>query len=627
MNYRESLVSAAVSVPGESALPLNGPAGYLKRYWGYHSFLPMQEEAIQTILERRDSLIILPTGGGKSLCYQLPALMLSGTAVVVSPLVSLMKDQVDTLNGLGIPAGFLNSSQSERERQEAIERLRQGAFQLFYVAPERFALDDFRDTLRECEIACFVIDEAHCISAWGHDFRPAYRELGRLRELFPGIGIHAFTATATPPVRDDIVRALNLHQPVLMTGDFDRPNLLYRVQYRSNLMKQLCEVLDRYPDEGGIIYCISRKDVDELAASLKSKGYKALPYHAGLSDETRQRNQDAFMNESVNIVVATVAFGMGIDRSNIRYVIHTGMPKAIENYQQEAGRAGRDRLDAECVLLYSGVDVIKWKTIMGEPKTDYDRLSVTKLFEMSDYCQKMICRHRFLVAYFGQPFDKETCGRCDYCLGEYEMMEDARTLALKILSCVVRVQERFGASHVAQVLHGAEAEKFRQFGHDRLSTYGLLSDFSQKDIQQWIEQLVYQGFLHREPAYSTLQLSPEGKSLLKGGELPVSLAKPIKRAEKKSRKQRTSFSVESMDTDASPPVDAGLFEALRRLRRAIATEKRMPPYIIFSDVTLREIAARKPTSLEAFQGIKGVGESKLEEFCPRFMEVVLEFNL
>lgn len=592
---------------------------YLKQYWGYDSFLPLQDQAINAILNRQDSLVILPTGSGKSLCYQLPVLMMQGTAVVVSPLVSLMKDQVDTLNGMGIPAGILNSAMSESDRQQAIQTLRQGSYKLFYVAPEGLAKPSFLDLLSQCELAYFVIDEAHCISQWGHDFRSAYRELGQLRERFPNLGIHAFTATATEPVRKDIVQALHLRHSTPIVGHFDRPNLLYRVQYRTNLMKQLCDILDRYPNEGGVIYCISRKDVDELAASLKSKGYNALPYHAGLTADARQRHQDAFMNERVNIIVATIAFGMGIDRSNIRFVIHTGMPKSIENYQQEAGRAGRDRLNAECVLLYSGVDVVKWRTIMGEPMTDYDRLSLEKLFEMSDYCQQSVCRHRFLVEYFGQAFEKANCQHCDYCLGEFEELDDSLTVAQKILSCVARVKERFGAHHVAQVLSGAKTEKIRQFDHDLLSTYGILSEYSAKDIQLWIDQLLYQDFLLRDPQYGSLIITGFGKQLLKG-ERSVSLAKPHK-PQKAGKRSKTSAAQLEPGWNNE---DGQLFEALRQLRRTIATEQNVPPYIIFGDVTLKEMVRHKPTSISQFKGMKGVPTKKLETLCPRFLDVILK---
>jgi ATP-dependent DNA helicase RecQ len=621
------------STPSANAMPVlsvesrAAALAILKQYWGYDGFLPLQEEAVAAILNRQDSLVILPTGSGKSLCYQLPALLMPGTAIVVSPLLSLMKDQVDTLNGMGIPAVMFHGGLDRDEREHLMMRLRDGEFRLLYIAPEGLANPAMLSWLKQCALSSIVIDEAHCISQWGHDFRSAYRELGHLRERFPNLAIHAFTATATPPVRDDIIRQLHLNDCAPIVGYFDRPNLLYRVIARDNPIRQICEVVKRYPDEGGIVYCISRKDVEDTATALKAKGYQALPYHAGLSAETRQRNQDAFMNERVNIVVATVAFGMGIDRSNIRYVIHTGMPKAIESYQQEAGRAGRDRQDAECVLLYSGSDVAKWRTIMGEPESEFDRLALRKLFEMSDYCQQSLCRHRFLVEYFGQAFQHEggTCQRCDYCLGEHAALTDGPTVARKILSGVARVKERFGAAHVAAVLNGSNSEKIRQFGHDRLSTYGILQDFTIKDIQLWADQLVYQNFLERDPAYGTLRLTSEGVGLLRG-ESPalekVRLSRAIKAVKKEDRPLKKHGPSPKRPNTTE---EAELLEELRRLRRRLSLEKRVPAYIIFSDVTLQHLAQQKPRTLEAFRGIQGVGEVKLNTLGPEFIDVINEF--
>ncbi|MBX2860754.1 MAG: DNA helicase RecQ [Vampirovibrio sp.] len=594
----------------------------LQQYWGYDSFLPLQREAVACLLNRQDSVLILPTGGGKSLCFQLPALMLGGTTIVVSPLVSLMKDQVDTLTGLGISAGYINNSLTEEERRETTNKLQEGEYKLLYVAPERFGSEVFLNTLSQSPLSAFVIDEAHCISQWGHDFRPAYREMSKLREWFPNLGIHAFTATATEPVRADMVQALNLRNPNMLVGDFDRPNLLYRVQYRSDMLKQVREVVDRHPAEGGVVYCISRKDVDSLAATLKTHGYNVLPYHAGLSNEARQANQEAFITEQVDIVVATVAFGMGIDRSNIRYVIHTGMPKSVEHYQQEAGRAGRDRLKAECVLLYSGGDVAKWKTIMGSPTSQTDQVAHDKLYEMSTYCQQMICRHRFLVEYFGQAFEHPSCNHCDCCLGEYEALDatEAKTTAQKILSCVYRVEERFGVQHVAHVLSGSHSEKIKQAGHETLSTHGLLKEAGRKNVVHWIEQLVHQGFLMKEGEYVTVRLTPAGAALLKGaikdGKEPV-LAKPVKVERTKSDRR----------TGGEEPLSDGdqiLFEALRKVRKTLADEKKVPPYVIFGDVTLQDMARSKPRNLQAFRGIKGVGEAKLRELCPRFLPVIAD---
>jgi ATP-dependent DNA helicase RecQ len=598
----------------------------LKQYWGYESFLPIQDEAVNAILQGQDSLVILPTGGGKSLCYQLPVLSMLGTAVVISPLLSLMKDQVDSLRNVGISAGFLNSTLSESERSETIRRLRQGEFKLLYVAPERFSGADFFELLRLCPIAYFVIDEAHCISQWGHDFRAAYRELGRLREQLPQISIHAFTATATPPVRQDILRELRLTNPHVMIGDFERPNLLYRVQYRSNLMKQLNRIIANHPNEGGIVYCISRRDVETVYEALLKQGHKVLPYHAGLSAPVRARNQDAFLAEDVDIVVATVAFGMGIDRSNIRYVIHTGMPKSIEHYQQEAGRAGRDRLEAECTLLYSGADVMKWRDIMGEPETATDRAALDKLYEMSNYAQRITCRHKFLVEYFGQPYDKSNCNRCDCCLGEFEVLEDSVTVGQKILSCIFRVSERFGAAHVAQVLLGSKRDKILQFKHHELSTFGLLSHYRQEDIQQWIDQLVNQGYLVREPEYGALQLTVSGRQLLKQSLGTVNLSKPPEKptARDKAEKSGRRTSGGGLQTDHWGEAETELFEALRQCRLQLAKAHRVAPFIVFSDATLREMVEVKPRTLFAFRGLKGVGERKLKDFCPAFLAVIQE---
>lgn len=583
----------------------------LKQVWGYDSFLPLQEEAVTAILNRQDSVVILPTGGGKSLCFQLPVLLMDGMVVVVSPLVSLMKDQVDSLRGLGIAAGCLNSSLDTDTRGEVIRNIEHGHYKLLYVAPERFANSDFVALLQRCRLAYFVIDEAHCISQWGHDFRPDYRTLGRLREWFPVVGIHAFTATATQPVRRDIREALQLKDVRLLVGSFDRPNLFYRVQRRTDTLAQVCDIIGRHPGEAGIIYCIRRADVDDLAQALSAKGFQVLPYHAGLSDAERQQNQDAFMTEQVDIVVATVAFGMGIDRSDIRYVIHTGMPKSVEHYQQEAGRAGRDRLEAECTLLFSGGDVGKWRSIMGDATSEVDGHALEKLYEMYHYCQRPVCRHRFLVEYFGQAFEKDNCGQCDYCKGECPVMADSKIVAQKILSCVARVKERFGSHHVAQVLKGGNTEKIRQFGHDQLSTFGLLSQYRQRDIVNWAEELVYQGFLFKDPQYATLMLTADGKRLLKG-EGEVSLAEPATRGKDKPEKADSVMA----------GMDKGLFEAFRALRRRIAREKGVPPYIIFSDASLREMARLKPTTLSGFRQIKGVGAQKLQELCPQFLAVI-----
>ena len=376
----------------------------VRRVWGYDRFLPLQEEAIACVVQGRDSVVVLPTGGGKSLCYQAPAANLGRLAIVVSPLIALMKDQVDGLREAGVPAAFLNSSQTPRERAEVMTAAAAGQVRLLYVAPERLVMDGFVQRLGRAAPAFFAVDEAHCISQWGHDFRPEYRQLAMLREAFPGVAVHAYTATATPQVRRDIVTELRLRDPRVLVGSFDRPNLIYRVRPRTDRLGQVLAAIGRHRDQAGIVYCIRRSEVDELAAALARRGLKALRYHAGLSDQERRTNQDAFINERVDIVVATVAFGMGIDRSNVRYVIHTGMPKSLEHYQQEAGRAGRDGLEAECLLLVSGADYGLWKSILTPEGAEPPPGALRKLGEMYAFCQQAICRHRGLVTYFGQPY-------------------------------------------------------------------------------------------------------------------------------------------------------------------------------------------------------------------------------
>ena len=625
-----SLAAAASSQPGPEGLDADWRERArleLARVWGYSAFRPLQEDAIGQILDRRDSVVILPTGGGKSLCYQLPAILMEGTAIVFSPLISLMKDQVDTLDSMGIAVGCLNSAMPESERGETVRRYRRGELKLLYCAPERLDADSFRELMEERPPSCFIIDEAHCISEWGHDFRPAYRGLGRLRKQFPEISIHAFTATATEAVRADVARALGLRDPHWLVGEFERDNLHYAVRYRQNLLKQVLEIVEKYPGEGGIVYCISRKDVDELAKSLKEKGISALPYHAGLSDEKRQKHQEKFVMEKVQVMVATVAFGMGIDRSNVRYVIHAGMPKTVENYQQEAGRAGRDGLTSECVVLFSDADVAKWLRIMGDARTETEKILLQKMKEMAGFCQQPLCRQRFLVEYFGQAYAPGKCGSCDYCKGEYPKVDDSVMTARKILSGVARVKERFGASHVAQVLHGADTERVRQFGHHLQSTWGLMKDVPAPTLVQFVNQLVHAGYLIREPEHSTLRLSEAGHLLMRDGEGEIQLYQPLI-PPKETREARASRKKKGGAASSGPVTeyDRSLFETLRTLRRTIAEEQNVPPFIIFSDATLRHMAANSPRTMGTFRLISGVGEAKLEAYGRRFIDAIITYG-
>jgi ATP-dependent DNA helicase RecQ len=573
----------------------------LKRHWGYDEFLPNQSRAVEAVLAGRDALVILPTGGGKSLTYQLPALALGGLAVVVSPLLALMKDQVDSLRAIGVPAESLDSSRSPEERRRITRDLRDGRVRLLYVSPERLATPDLQELLGELGPRFFAVDEAHCVSQWGHDFRPDYRQLGVLRRRFPDVPILACTATATELVRDDVASALGLRDPVRIVGDFDRPNLLYRAQPRRDLDEQLEELIARHRGEAGIVYCLRRKEVDELASLLQRRGHRVRPYHAGLDQAARQENQRLFSTEEIDLVVATVAFGMGIDRSDVRFVAHAGLPKSLEHYQQEAGRAGRDGLPAECVVFYGPGDVVAWKQIMGDPRTEFDRASLEKLEAMYAYCRQLACRHGALVRYFGQPFAKPSCGACDVCLNEHSAVEDSLTLARKLLSGVARLKEGFGARYVADVLRGARQQKLLERGHDQLSTYGLLKEEAAETLGDYLDQLVGLGFLLRDPEHQTLKLTPAGRALLRGeGEVRLARARPPP-AERGPR---------AMGGARLSEQEEALVQALRELRRAIAAEMGVPPFIVFGDATLQELARLRPVTWERLLAIKGIGAVK-----------------
>jgi ATP-dependent DNA helicase RecQ len=596
----------------------------VNRVWGYDRFLPLQHEAIACVLEGRDSLVVLPTGGGKSLCYQAPAAHLQRLAVVISPLIALMKDQVDGLGQAGVPAAFINSSQTGRERAAVEAGLAAGRYRLLYVAPERLVMDGFLERLRRTRPAFFAVDEAHCISQWGHDFRPEYRQLRGLREAFPGVAVHAYTATATPQVRADIVTELRLKSPAVFVGAFDRPNLVYRVQPRTDRLAQVLAAIGRHRGQAGIVYCIRRAEVDETAAALTRRGLRVVRYHAGLPDDERRANQDAFVNERADIVVATVAFGMGIDRSNVRYVIHAGMPKSLEHYQQEAGRAGRDGLEAECLLLHSGGDYGLWKSILTAEGAEPPPAALRKLGEMYAFCQDAVCRHRALVTYFGQSYEAVRCGACDVCLGETVAAGDTTGMALKILAGVVELRGRFGATHVADVLAGASTARIGQLGHDRLGAYAALRGEKKSQVRAWIDQLMAQGCLARsDDEYPTLLITERGRQALRG-EVAASLTTAGKAPAPAEPEPAPSQRPDSAPGRVAAPPDAALFETLRALRRTIAEERGVPPYLIFSDAALRDMARLRPMSLEQFREVKGVGDWKLQTFGDRFVAALRE---
>ncbi len=616
----------------------------LQRYWGYTSYRPLQREAMDAVLARRDSLLVLPTGGGKSLCFQAPALVdaapstqhagpgtapstqhpAPGTSVslVVSPLIALMKDQVDGLVAQGVAAACLHSGQSSDQRRAALDLLRAGTCRLLYVAPERAVgdtADGFRALMSARGVAYVAVDEAHCISQWGHDFRPEYRQLAGLRGAFAGISLHAYTATATPRVQRDICEQLGLVQPVVHIGSFDRPNLAYRVLPRVQFRQQLQTILRRHEGEAGIIYCLSRREVDELAAALAAGGIRARPYHAGLDDTTRHGNQDAFLNEEIDVMVATVAFGMGIDRSDVRFVVHAGAPQSLEQYQQEAGRAGRDGLPAECALVTSPADFARWRSLLKSDGqwTDSAR---TLLRDMERYAAATSCRHRALVGYFGQDLAQGPCGACDWCLEELERADQPQVLAQKILSAVARTGQRWGVGHVVAVLRGESTETVTARGHHTLSVFGLLRDVPAAELRGYVDQLTQGGFLSRTgDQYPTLQISAAGAALLRGQAECVLFRQP---RPVKSRQRRTGPRTDASWTGG----DQGLFEKLRALRLELARGRGVPPYVIFHDQTLRELARVKPRNINELHGITGIGERKADAFGPAILELIGQFS-
>jgi ATP-dependent DNA helicase RecQ len=598
---------------------LDAIAERIKKHWGYGDFRPLQREAIQCTADGRDSLVIAPTGGGKSLCYQAPAVAMPGVALVVSPLLSLMKDQVDALGECGVAAARIDSTQDGYERSEALARARHGTLDILYLSPERLMSDGFLQSLRQVDVSFVAIDEAHCVSMWGHDFRPEYRMLGRLRDALPGKAIHAYTATATPQVRRDIIEGLNLRDPAVLVGSFDRPNLSYAVHRRHDRLAQVTGILERHRDRSGIIYCLSRRDVDELSQSLTRAGRRAAPYHAGMESDQRQRNQEDFLRDRVDIIVATVAFGMGIDKSNVRFVIHATMPKSIEHYQQESGRAGRDGLPAECVLLWSGRDYGTWKQILADQEEKARAISLEQLNDVYNYCTLAACRRKTLLQHFDQRYERGNCAGCDVCLGGVASLPEAEALPLaqKILSCVVRLGERFGGDYTASVLEGSKAARIGELGHDRLSTYGLLNGTPKRAIREYIDQLVAQNHLALGGEYATLSVTPEGWRILRG-EAAVRLFRVEARKERGPRREKGRTGKDAGATPPSP-MDEKVFERLRALRRQIADEKGKPPFIVFSDASLRDMAARRPLDEAAFMEVSGVGEHKCAQYAPLFI--------
>jgi ATP-dependent DNA helicase RecQ len=589
----------------------------LQQYFGYNTFRPLQQEIIDDVMNHKNVFVLMPTGGGKSLCYQLPSLLMEGTTVVISPLISLMKDQVDTLRQNGIKAAYLNSSLSFSEQQTVLRQLQMNELSLLYVAPERLALPAFLQTLQQTKINFFAIDEAHCISQWGHDFRPEYRQLKLLRNNFPDKTIIALTATATPRVKTDIINELNITDAKIYQASFIRPNLTYTIIHKQSPFQQIFSYVQAHPGEAGIIYCQSRKKVTSLAERLQREGIKVLPYHAGLPDEERKQNQERFIKEDVDVIIATVAFGMGIDKPNVRYVIHNDLPQSLEHYYQETGRAGRDGLASECLFLFSIADKFTYERFIIEKQSQEEQLvAKEQLRRVIEYAQSQLCRRNLLLHYFAEETPKTKCNACDNCLTPQETF-DATELAQKILSCVYRVQERFGIGHVVAILTGSKTMKITKYQHETLSTFGIVTDYTKQELKMFLYELIQQGFLQQsKDQYGLLALTPRSKAVLLGKET-VTLIKPPETFIVTTGRKTYS--------DEATNYDATLFENLRRLRKQIADEKNVPPYIVFSDESLKDMASSYPQTPEQFAQIYGVGEEKNKTYAIPFLAEICKY--
>ncbi len=587
----------------------------LKHQFGYDSFRMNQEAAIEAVLDKKDSVVLMPTGGGKSLCYQIPALMQDGLTLVVSPLIALMKDQVDALVGNGVKAAFLNSSQTNREQTEVFQRIKSGELKLLYVAPERLLQsgDQFIDFLSNINVSLFAIDEAHCISSWGHDFRPEYIQLGKLKRYFPKIPIIALTATADKLVRKDIFERLNIKHAELFISSFNRPNIYYSVEPKRNSYARLLDFLEERRDESGIVYCLSRASTESLAMDLRDEGFSVLPYHAGLDKETRDKNQELFLNDDVKIIVATIAFGMGIDKSNVRFVVHNDLPKNVESYYQETGRAGRDGLESHALLFFSWADVIKLKGFAEvEGNKAQSDIMLKKLNQMGEFGEMKMCRRKFLLKYFDEDL-KEDCGKCDNCNTTFEKF-DGTIIAQKALSAVARTDQRFGLTYLIDFLRGSKSKTIR-LEHLNLKTYGIGADISKNNWFDYFKDLITQGFLAQtEGQYPTIVLTEKSEDVLRGN-VKVELFKVVEREDKK----------QSLVSEVSLPYIKELFDELKILRTAFAREESVPPYVVFSDATLIEMATYLPEDETEMLKISGVGDVKMEKYGAEFLEIILEY--
>jgi ATP-dependent DNA helicase RecQ len=606
------------AIPEFPRVPTADPlAQKLKSVFGYDAFRPMQREIIETTLGGRDTFALLPTGGGKSLCFQLPALMGEGLTLVVSPLIALMKDQVSQLEAAGVEATFLNSSLGVKETKARLADLHQGRYRLLYAAPERLMLDHWKENLLTWNVNRIAIDEAHCISEWGHDFRPEYRRIASLRGLLPDIPVMALTATATERVRKDIIHHLQLRDPAVFVASFNRPNLSYRVIPKDQPIRQIVEFVRKRPMDGGIVYCATRATADRVAESLSERGFPAVPYHAGLTNSERAQNQELFIRDETRIVCATIAFGMGINKPNVRWVIHHDLPKNIEGYYQETGRGGRDGLPADCLLLFSAGDAAKQTHFIDEITNDHEqRVAREQLRLMLHYAECSGCRRRELLEYFAESYAEPNCNSCDNCLQPRESY-NATTQAQKLLSCVYRVRQggRFGVgmNHLIEILTGADTEKIRRWGHDQLSTYGIGKELTRSEWGAIGRELMRSGLLEQEAGqFPVIALTDAGLEALKSRRV-ISLTKPM--ASKKTTAPRAG-EIECDET---------LFDRLRKLRKRLADERGVPAYVILGDNALRQMAREYPLRVSDLQGVGGIGEKKLAEFGDIFTREIAAY--
>jgi len=591
------------------------PESILKSTFGYDTFKPLQREVIANVQARRDTLVVMPTGGGKSLTYQVPALMFDGLTVVVSPLIALMKDQVEQLRALGVSAVFLNSSLSPEEYQANMDSVKSGRSKLLYVAPETLLTPRLFSLLSSLKLDLLAIDEAHCISEWGHDFRPEYRQLADVRKKFPSAVCMALTATATPRVRADIKSSLGFSQSNEFLASFNRENLFIEVTPKRDPVSQTLDFLKNFKDQSGIIYCFSRKQVDELAATLARYGFSVRPYHAGLEDVDRRKNQEAFIRDDVQIMVATIAFGMGINKPNVRFVIHFDLPKSIEGYYQEIGRAGRDGLPSHCLLLYSYADAAKLRYFIDQKEEPERSASYQHLEAMTRYAEGSVCRRKPLLSYFGETFTGENCGACDNCGADETELTDITIPAQKFLSCVKRSGERFGAAHIVDILLGSKNEKVEKYKHHELSTYGIGRELTKSQWMHISRQLVERGLLDQEPAYRVLSVTAKGLEMLKSREQVKGQINEAKKSERAVAKGKSASTEE-------PEYDKSLFTLLRNKRKELADAANVPPYVIFSDKTLAQMAAYFPQSKESLLNMSGMGKVKYERYGADFLTII-----